>query len=465
MAKPCVFIGFGETSGYCAGLKRGFDEIGIPAVSFMITENRFQFGDSGRGRLLASICAILKKREALQAQAEKTASRAVKLGCALRRLALALAQNAVWLAVVVWAVAKFDVFVLQGRTSFINVFRFPVKPRFLDLAVLKLFRKKIIYVFHGTDSRPAYINGAIGTRRLNARQLIQYGRRQARDVRTIEKYADAILHYPLNTHFHRKRIISHEFIGRPVFIAHAIGEPKPAEAGLSVKIVHAPSDPVGKGSERIREIIERLRQKGHPIDFIELVDKTNEEVKDSLQKCDFLVDQLYYDVAISYLATEAAFLGKPAVIGSYAKDELPKTAPGAVWPPVHMCAPDDMEQAIEKMITDSKLRRRLGAQAREFVEKHYGPKRVAENFLRVIGQDVPREWLFDPNSLEYCHGYGYTEEKVKEVIRGVVQEGGESALSLDGKPALKQRMLRFAFDERPVIAPGLGRTVLEGASG
>jgi hypothetical protein len=464
MAKPRIFIGFGETSGYCAGLKKGFDEIGIPAVSFMITENRSQFDDSGRGWLLTAIRSILKKREALQAQSEKTASHAVKLRCALWRLALALAQNAVWLAVLVWALAKFDVFVLQGRASFINVFRLPVKPRFLDLAILKLLRKKIIYVFHGTDSRPAYINGSAGTRRLNARQLAQYARRQARDVRTIEKYADAILHYPLNTHFHLKKIISHEFMGRPVFIASPSAPSEPATAAAAVRIVHAPSDPVGKGSEKIRECIGHLRQKGHEIDFIEMIDKRNEEVKESLSSCDFVVDQVYYDVAISYFGTEAAFLGKPAVLGSYAKEELRKTSSDAALPPTLMCAPEEMEQAIEKMVADSQLRHQLGAQANEFVEQHYGPKRVAENFLRVIEKDVPAEWFFDPDSLQYCHGYGYAEEKVKEVIRGVVQEGGESALSLDDKPRLKEKMLRFAFDGRPVTAPGIAATVLEGTT-
>ena len=46
------------------------------------------------------------------------------------------------------------------------------------------------------------------------------------------------------------------------------------------------------------------------------------EVIEALRNCDFVVDQVYYDVAISYVATEAAFLGKPSVIGSYAWEEL-----------------------------------------------------------------------------------------------------------------------------------------------
>jgi glycosyltransferase involved in cell wall biosynthesis len=462
MTKPRVFIGFSETSCYCAGLKRGFDDIGVPCVCFMVGENRFQFEDLGSGRLLALIRSILKKRETLQARSKATGNWLVKAGCALGRLTLALAQNVVWLAVLVWALAKFDVFILHGRASFINIFRLLFKPRFLDLALLKLFGKKIIYVFHGADTRPAYLTGSSSNRRLNARQLIKYTRRQAQDLRIIERYADAVIHYPLNTPLFRRKVVSHEFLGRTAFVAPSRAEPHAARPGRPINIVHAPSDPVVKGTERIRAIIARLRQKGHAIDLIELIGRKNQEVKDCLRDCDFLVDQAYYDVAISYLATEAAFLGKPAVIGSYALPALRKTTPRELWPPVVMCLPDEMEQAIEELILDSERRLRLGAQAKEFVETHYGPPRVARNFLRLIHNDVPEEWLFDPATLEYCHGYGYAEEDERARIREVVQEGGESALFLDDKPVLKEKMLLFAFGDTPANARGpAGSTQLE----
>jgi hypothetical protein len=443
---PRIFIGFGETSGYCAGLKKGFDEIGVPAFSFIISDHLGRFENASQGRLLSAIRAILKKRGDWQARSKKSRNLLTKLTCALARMVLALAQNAVWLAVILWVLAKFDVFVLQGRSSFINYFRFPIRPRFMDLPILKLFGKKIFYVFHGTDTRPAYINGRAGICELNAKQLARYARRQAEDVRAIEKYADFILHYPLNTHFHRKRIISHEYVGRPVFVA-ASSPQELRTTSDSVRIVHAPSDPVGKGTEKIRECIKNLRQKGHQIEFIELVDKTNDEVKEELRRCDFLVDQVYYDVAISYVGTEAAFLGKPSVCGTYAAEALRQSTPASQLPPVFLCAPQDLEQAIETMITNRALRQRLGEQARRFVTAHYGPARVAQNYLRLIANDAPDEWRFNPNSVSYCHGYGYSEERVKEVIRSVVQTAGESALSLEDKPALKEKFLRFAFEE------------------
>ena len=72
--------------------------------------------------------------------------------------------------------------------------------------------------------------------------------------------------------------------------------------------------------------MDNLRQKGRPIDFVELVGRTNEEVKEALQSCDFLVDQLYYDVAISYLATETPFWENPPSSEPSVKDQFGRCA-------------------------------------------------------------------------------------------------------------------------------------------
>jgi hypothetical protein len=73
--------------------------------------------------------------------------------------------------------------------------------------------------------------------------------------------------------------------------------------------------------------------------------------------------------------------------------------------------------------------------------------------------------MFDPNSLEYCHGYGYKEEEVKESIRKVVQEGGEISLNLNDKPALKAKILRFAFDAPAIKVCGAAGALSERTTG
>ncbi|MDB6058319.1 MAG: putative aminotransferase, class-II [Verrucomicrobiales bacterium] len=439
MSKPRVFIGFSETAGYCAGLKKGFDEIGVESNCFMVTESVFQFDDPGKGRMLARMRAAIAFRARVQ-EAAHNAGTFRKVTLSIAKVFATFWQTVIAAMVFCWAAITFDVFIIQGRTSFVDLFRVPIVPKFFDLALLKLLRKKIIYVFHGTDSRPAYVNGSQGTRKLTVEQLAKYVRKQHRDLGRIEKFASVIIHYPLNAQLHRKQIISHEFVGRPVAVPSGTVEP---EHGGEVIVGHAPSDPIGKGTALIEAVITNLQKKGHSVRLVRPDDRSHSAVKKMLAECDFVVDQVFYDVAISYVATEAAFLGKATVIGTNARDELIKVTPPEMLAPTVLCLPEEIEPTIERLIVDEKLRRTCGEKARRFVETHYGPLNVAENFLKIINGSVPANWFFDPNSIEYVFGYGYEKADVKKRVHELVQQFGTSALCLDDKPQMRDRFLNL----------------------
>ena len=46
---------------------------------------------------------------------------------------------------------------------------------------------------------------------------------------------------------------------------------------------------------------------------------------------------------------------------------------------------------------------------------------VAKRFLRLSTDDIPREWWFDPNSIDYLYGWGQTDQRVKEVTRTIIE--------------------------------------------
>lgn len=144
------------------------------------------------------------------------------------------------------------------------------------------------------------------------------------------------------------------------------------------------------------------------------------------------------------LGLEAAFYGKPSVVGGYGKDEFEKFVPLEWRPPVHFCAPESILEAIERLIIDVKYRQDLGDRAKEFVEKNCNPRVVAERYMRLITEGSPKEWLFNPSDIRYFHGYGQHEDQVKEMIRRVVKSGGNKALCLEDKPELEKAMLEFA---------------------
>lgn len=439
MSKQRVFIGFSETAGYCAGLKKGFDEIGVRAVCFMVAESLFQFDDPGEGKMLARIRAAIALRSGLQAQA-RAANTVSKLTISIKRFFATVWQTIVAAMVFCWAANNFDVFIIQGRTSFADLFRLPGFAKFFDLVLLRLLRKKIIYVFHGTDTRPAFVNGSNGVRRLTIPQLARYVRKQHRDLRRIEKHASVILHYPLNAQLHRKTIVSHEFVGRPVAITAVTASFSGRD---EVLVGHAPSDPVGKGTVLIEAAIAKLQNKGLKVRLLRPADRSHSAVKKVLAECDFVADQLFYDVAISYVATEAAFFGKPTIIGTNARDEIIKVTPAEMLAPTILCLPDDFQAMLERLVVDEKLRLACGEKARRFVESHYGPRQVASNYLRLIQGDIPTQWLFDPNLIDYVFGYGYTKTDARQRVRQLVHQCGASALCMDDKPQMRDRFFRL----------------------
>jgi hypothetical protein len=146
-------------------------------------------------------------------------------------------------------------------------------------------------------------------------------------------------------------------------------------------------------------------------------------------------------------AAEAAFHGKPAVVGGYYAGCIRRDVQADWIPPSLYCHPDEVEQAICKMIVDKNYRLELGREARAFVETRYGPQRVASRYLRLIEGDVPREWLYDPMDIRYLHGLGLSESQVRELVRAVIQKGGVAALQLDDKPELRDMFVAFAFDQ------------------
>jgi hypothetical protein len=212
----------------------------------------------------------------------------------------------------------------------------------------------------------------------------------------------------------------------------------------SIRILHSPSHSAAKGSPLILNAIKSLRDKGYSIEFVLLHGKPNEEVMVEIQCCDFVVDQVYSDFPLAGFATEAAWFGKPAVVGGYAFDYLKTLVPEGMWPPSKTCHPDQIEQAIESLIVNPEERLRLGAEVQMFVRDKWNAAEVARRYLRIIEGDIPGEWWLDPHSVTYLEGAGQPIERTKENIRQMVEQFGVESLQLSHRPDLEQAFLNFA---------------------
>lgn len=421
-----IFLGLTEVAGYYGNLKRGFDSLGIDSLFVDADEHRFRYPRGRAGNVLVRMLEYFGGARNRIAERNPAWQKLLSVCYQLSRVPLLL-----------WALFRFDVFIFGFKSSLL--------PGFSDLPILKFFGKRVIYVFHGSDARPPYINGAIHSLRPGGATdlVLELTGRQKRQILKIERYADVIVNHPPTSHFHERTIISWLAIGIPFAAAH------PPLCGVSVnnpgmRILHSPSHPESKGTSLIREAVERLREKGHRLDLIEVVDQPNEVVLYELAQCDFVVDQVYSDTPLAGFATEAAFHGKPAVVGGYGR-QCDWGVAAEMIPPSEFVHPHEIEQAIERLLVDAEYRLGLGERAAEFVKERWSPKEVAKRFVRLAEGEIPEDWCFDPDSVVYLHGYGLSEARAKQRIQQLIEVGGAQALQLTDKPTLEKAFENFAY--------------------
>jgi len=427
---PRIFIGLRELSGYYHHLKRGFDGLGIESVFVNLSGHPFYYGTDRNPPFVNKINQM----------AQTIGSRFFS-NFAMRLVWMALFQNLLGLGLFFWALRRFDVFIFGSNSTFFF---------FLDLPVLKFFKKKIIYVFHGSESRPVYLNGYVlsNTRMVTIWTGIVLARIQKMVISVIERFADYSISIPPQAHFHTRPVVSWLCVGVPHDreAAGAVQEEdvKTMPSEKTVRILHAPSKPEPKGTPEIRRVIQSLKNKGYSIDYIEITGRPNAEVLEELARCDFVIDEIYSDTPMAVFATEAAFFGKPAVVGSYYAHAIQRDLAPEQIPPSAFCHPDDLEKTLETLVKDDKLRKQIGDGARTFVETHWTAARVAEHYLMLIDGRFPKDWLFDPRNIRYVHGCGLPETKGKAIIKQFLKLGGKGSLCVSDKPDLVQELVTFA---------------------
>lgn len=246
---PRVFMASGEIAGYYHGLRQGFRELGIPATYACLEEHAFRYDDDTdplplvaairRARLARRQPGPLKLRKFLASGREKV----------LRRRLLH------------WAAERHDVFIFGYKRTFSKTFS--------DLAWLRRRGKKVICIFHGSDSRPPYLDGSwLRTENnLSVERCIRLSRQQELEVHTIEAHADLVVVNPYSAHFHRKRFVSFFALGLPCLLAPQHDALPPVATDGVVRILHCPSHPESKGTATIRAITSELKTRGLPVEY------------------------------------------------------------------------------------------------------------------------------------------------------------------------------------------------------
>ncbi|MEO8612970.1 MAG: hypothetical protein ABI690_34070 [Chloroflexota bacterium] len=417
-----VFLGLRETSGYLTRLNEGFHALDIDSTFINLREHRFHYDTDSRWKLVKLYQYITKQYGASRF---------------LMRLLWGSSLFLLSSIFLVWAIARYDIFIFGYGTSFLFLH---------DLPILKFFGKKIIFVFYGSDARPPYLNG--GHIDIDNQQstlsCIRRTRKTKQHIVKIERYADAIISLPPFGVFHQRPYILFGAVGFPFNFSSNM--PWSASANDEVvRILHSPSNPIVKGSAEIEKAVKNLQAHGYKIEWITVKGQPNEIVLQELARCDFVVDQLYSDWLMPGFATEAAAFGKPTIIAGYDLAAMRDQLPDLSLPPVHDCHPDEIEAAIERLILDKAYRLELGLRAQKFVQINWSSTAVAKRFLKIIQNDVPASWYFDPMESSLIHGCGISETRLKKFLQSYIKAGGKDALQLADKPILEQLIIDFAF--------------------
>ncbi|MCX5829558.1 MAG: hypothetical protein NTV58_16425 [Deltaproteobacteria bacterium] len=421
-----ILLGPVEIAGYYTNLCKGFQRLGIHSDILLKTPNPFNYGINIYSSFV--IRAWLKTAS-MRANTPKT-----KL---LQKILLALLDSFLETCVVIKIALQYDVLIFGFGQTYTN--------RPWELAIYKILGKKIIFTFNGSDSRPPYLDGMycnedIEVSYQNLSAVVMHHKKL---ISRIEKYADFMINAIPQAHFHTKAYINWLMMGIPLDPGkHSTAVSSLADRGV-VRILHSPSDERVKGTKIIIQVINSLRTKGHSIELVLIKNMPNVQVLQELEKCDFIIDQLYSDTPMAGFASEAAHFGKPAVIGGYFCDQIRDYYSEKDVPPSLFVHPDKIEEAIERLIIDVDYRLDLGKMAYEFVRSRWRPEHVAARYLQLINGDIPEEWWCDPKDIRYLHGM-LPEWRTREMVRGLVEHYGAEALQLDDKPCLEKAFLEFA---------------------
>lgn len=318
----------------------------------------------------------------------------------------------------------------------------------IDLLILRLLRKPVVVnLAHGSEGRPPYLDGSAllenESPTVEAHRLSAMTRKVARRVRRLERWATYVIGAPFsNSHFLKNEFVNHFAVGIPYSPPAKSGtESEDTRASNSVVILHCPSNPRIKGSTYIERIVRELMDEGFEIDFRVIVGRPNTEVISALNSCDFVIDQIFSDTPLAGFATEAAWMGRCSIVGGYKLDSLRAFIPAGMDPPSVTCVPSDLKATIVGLLEHPETVSLVADQAREFVQDHWNSAAVAARYIRILGQDIPVQWMTDPFSVVYIHGMGMSEDQVRGTVTNLIAECGIEALELSHRPDLLNALL------------------------
>jgi len=260
-----------------------------------------------------------------------------------------------------------------------------------DLKLWKKHNKKIITLFVGSDIRDynSFMKKYnISTESLNLPTTFYKTEsnrlhRKVNKVKLHEKYSNAIFSVPDQSDL-LKRPYYHKQLPIDVagFKVNVSERKKPL-------IIHAPSHPTLKGTNVIKQVIERLRNDGVEFEFELLTKVPHKIIKEILTNSDILIDQIVTH-GPGKLGIEAMASG--CVVATRFLEESPE----CFRPPVYHIDAENIYDKLKELIENSTLRIELANKGYEYVKENNNVSKIVTDMLNKALYNDENEYDYYP---------------------------------------------------------------------
>ena len=270
-----------------------------------------------------------------------------------------------------------------------NVFNFyfglSLLPLNLDLPILRLFGKKIIMTYCGSDIRLI----GLEKKRNPYWQLLHFGLNNPKydRIKKIKMHWHRLWVHkviaPKSAFAHAAQVFPDNMIIRDIIPHHQMDMnvfiPESYTTKTVPVVLHAPSKTDIKGTTYVEEILSELKNEGYEFEYCKLHKVPYHVVHETIRnKADIILDQFLLGT-FGHFAVEGMYYGKP-VVASLIESVKQELYPDC---PIVSASIDTLKEKLIWLIQNPQERIRLVKEGRAFVEKNYDQEKINEHIWNL----------------------------------------------------------------------------------
>lgn len=335
MAK--ILIGFSNTAGLGARLKRGFEKNGISADFYSFRKHPYGYESDillkiSKNRILSYIQILF---------------------------------------LIIKFTIKYDILIYIGSGTALT-------RRNKEIRFFKIFKKKTVMVYAGCDVR---IPGRVTKYKWNSCSNCsqQYKKLVGCNIEVKRKRIreeEILFDYILSPHecagYLEKKYSNILF---PIDLTRFIPAQKTLDKVKKIRILHAPSNEGYKGSIYIYDAISKLKE-NYNIEFVKIQNVNIDILYEEIIKSDLVIDQMLVGF-YGLFAIESMAFSKPVIC--YIREEYLENEC-----PIINANPDTLYEILVSILSNPGCLAEIGCKSRGYVEKYHADSIVARKMLSII---------------------------------------------------------------------------------